>query len=159
MHQVKKNAQALASSLLKRKCKLITGGTDNHLLLLDLKPFGLTGKVYEKVCEMCHVTLNKIAIFGENGVSTPGGVRIGECSSHSIKACTPAMTSTGCLESDFDTITNFLLRAAHIASTMQYDHKLQKTSVKSLLKNKDLLELRSQKPQLAMPGFDILMNC
>ncbi|GMI74529.1 serine hydroxymethyltransferase 6 [Hibiscus trionum] len=149
MHQVKKNAQALASSLLRRKCKLITGGTDNHLLLWDLRPFGLTGKVYEKVCEMCHITLNKIAIFGENGVITPGGVRIG----------TPAMTSRGCLESDFDTITSFLLRAAHIASTMQHDHKLKKTSVKSLLENKDILELRSQvetfASQFAMPGFDI----
>ncbi|KAK8626836.1 hypothetical protein V6N13_134466 [Hibiscus sabdariffa] len=147
MQQVKKNAQALASSLLRRKCKLITGGTDNHLLLWDLRPFGLTGKVYEKVCEMCHITLNKIAIFGENGVITPGGVRIG----------TPAMTTRGCVESDFDTIATFLLRAAHIASTMQNDHKLQKTSLKSLLENKDILELRSQveafASQFAMPEY------
>ncbi|MBA0739087.1 hypothetical protein Gogos_012385 [Gossypium gossypioides] len=150
MQQVKKNAQALASSLLRRKCKLITGGTDNHLLLWDLRPFGLTGKIYEKVCEMCHITVNKIAIFGENGVITPGGVRIG----------TPAMTSRGCLESDFDTIASFLLRAAHIASMMQRDHgKLPKASVKSLQEHKDILELRMQvetfASQFAMPGFDI----
>ena len=37
------------------------------------------GKTYEKVCEMCHITLNKIAIFGDNGAIIPGGVRIGEC--------------------------------------------------------------------------------
>ncbi|XVF67684.1 hypothetical protein PTKIN_Ptkin10aG0141300 [Pterospermum kingtungense] len=150
MHQVKKNAQALASALLRRKCRLITGGTDNHLLLWDLRPFGLTGKVYEKVCEMCHITLNKIAIFGDNGAITPGGVRIG----------TPAMTSRGCLECDFETIAEFLFRAAHVASMMQHDHgKLQKGSAKSLQNNKDILELRTQvetfASQFAMPGFEI----
>lgn len=45
MHQVKKNAQALASALLRRKCKLMTGGTDNHLILWDLRPLGLSGMV------------------------------------------------------------------------------------------------------------------
>lgn len=44
MQQVKKNAQALASALLKRNCKLVTGGTDNHLVLWDLRNLGLTGK-------------------------------------------------------------------------------------------------------------------
>lgn len=45
MQQVKKNARALASALLRRKCRLVTGGTDNHLILWDLRPFGLTGIV------------------------------------------------------------------------------------------------------------------
>ncbi|KAF2585434.1 hypothetical protein F2Q70_00034908 [Brassica cretica] len=52
------------------------GGIDNHLLLWDLTPLGLTGKVYDKVCEMCHITLNKTAIFGDNGTISHGGVRI-----------------------------------------------------------------------------------
>lgn len=43
MQQVKKNAQALACALLRRKCRLVTGGTDNHVLLWDLRPLGLTG--------------------------------------------------------------------------------------------------------------------
>ncbi|KAF4359049.1 hypothetical protein CsatB_015040 [Cannabis sativa] len=150
MHQVKKNAQALASALLRRKCKLITGGTDNHLILWDLRPLGLTGKTYEKVCEMCHITLNKITISSDNGTISPGGVRVG----------TPAMTSRGCLESDFETVAEFLLKAAHIASVAQREHgKFPRAFLKALENNKDIMELRhrveSFASQFALPGFDI----
>ncbi|KAJ7946606.1 Serine hydroxymethyltransferase [Quillaja saponaria] len=150
MQQVKKNAQALASALLRRKCRLLTGGTDNHLLLWDLRPLGLTGKYYEKVCEMCHMTLNKIAIYGDNGTIIPGGVRIG----------TPAMTSRGCLEADFETIAEFLFRAAQIANVAQREHgKLQKAVLKGLESNKDIFELQTRVEnfavQFAMPGFEI----
>ncbi|XP_039069162.1 serine hydroxymethyltransferase 7-like isoform X1 [Hibiscus syriacus] len=149
MQQVKKNAQALASALLRKKCKLVTGGTDNHLLLWDLTTLGLTGKCYEKVCEMCHITLNKTAIFGDNGAISPGGVRIG----------TPAMTSRGCLESDFETIADFLYTAAEITSSVQRDHgKSQKEFLKGLHNNKDVFDLRIRvetfAAQFAMPGYD-----
>lgn len=150
MQQVKKNAQALAAALLRRKCRLVTGGTDNHLLLWDLRPLGLTGKAYEKVCELCHITVNKIAIFGDNGTITPGGVRIG----------TPAMTSRGCLESDFETIADFLLKAAHIVCMVLREHgNLQKAFTNGLQTKKEILELRKQvenfATQFAMPGFDM----
>lgn len=150
MQQVKKNAQAFASALLRRNCRLVTGGTDNHLLLWDLRNLGLTGKNFEKVCEMCHITLNKIAIFDDNGTITPGGVRIG----------TPAMTSRGCLEADFETMADFLLRAAQIASMVQREHgKLQKVFLKGLQNNKDINELRIRvenfATQFAMPGLDV----
>lgn len=149
MQQVKKNAQALSSALLRRKCRLVTGGTDNHLLLWDLRTLGLTGKNYEKVCEMCHITLNKIAIFGDNGTITPGGVRIG----------TPAMTSRGCVEGDFETIADFLIKAAHIARTVQREHgKMRKGYLEGLESNKDIIELRNQvenfATQFAIPGFE-----
>ncbi|CAO2828537.1 unnamed protein product [Amaranthus hypochondriacus] len=150
MQQVKRNAQALASALLRRKCRLITGGTDNHLLLWDLRPLGLTGKNFEKVCETCHITLNKVALFGDNGTITPGGVRIG----------TPAMTTRGCVESDFEVIADFLIRAAQITSIVQREHgKLQKSFLKGLQTNKDLIDLRTRieafASQFAMPGFNM----
>lgn len=73
---------------------------------------------------------------------------------------TPAMTSRGCLESDFETIANFLLRAANIASMVQREHgKLLKGFLKGLQSNKDILELQTQvenfATQFAMPGFDV----
>ncbi|KAL8535981.1 hypothetical protein ACS0TY_011573 [Phlomoides rotata] len=149
MHQVKKNAEALASALKNRNCKLVTGGTDNHLLLWDLRNFGLTGKNFEKVCEACHITLNKVTIFDDNGNITPGGVRIG----------TPAMTSRGCLESDFEMIADILVRAAQISSCVQRDHgKLAKSFLKGLESNKEIVELRTRvehfATQFAMPGLD-----
>ncbi|RZC54306.1 hypothetical protein C5167_013162 [Papaver somniferum] len=149
MQQVKRNAQALAFALTRRKCRLVTGGTDNHLVLWDLRNLGLTGKTFEKVCEMCHISLNKSAIFGDNGAISPGGVRIG----------TPAMTTRGCIESDFETIADFLLRAAQIASIVQREHgKLQKDFLKGLQKKKDIIDLRNRveafSSQFAMPAFD-----
>ncbi|KAI3715696.1 hypothetical protein L6452_22682 [Arctium lappa] len=150
MQQVKKNAKALASALLKRNCRLVTGGTDNHLLLWDLRNLGLTGKNFEKVCEMCHITVNKIAIFDDNGTLIAGGVRIG----------TPAMTSRGCLESDFETMADFLFRAAQITSSTQREHgKMAKAFMKGLENNKEILDLRTQvenfATQFAMPGQDV----
>ncbi|THU53863.1 hypothetical protein C4D60_Mb10t18880 [Musa balbisiana] len=150
IRQVKRNAQTLASALLRRNCKLVTAGTDNHLLVWDLRTFGLTGKNFEKVCEACHISLNKTPIFGDNGAISPGGVRIG----------TPAMTTRGCLEGDFEMIADFLLRAAHIASTIQKEHgKIQKEFQKGLESSRDVIELRNQVEsfalQFAMPGCDV----
>ncbi|XP_028771890.1 serine hydroxymethyltransferase 7 isoform X2 [Neltuma alba] len=147
MQQVKKNAQALASALLKRKCRLVTDGTDNHLLLWDLTALGLLDRNYEKVCEACHITLNKCAIYGS---ISPGGVRIG----------TPAMTSRGCLEDDFEIIADFLLKAAQITSNIQKEYgKSCKDFLKGLQNNKDIVELRNQveafASELPMPAFDI----
>ncbi|KAI5355417.1 PREDICTED: serine [Prunus dulcis] len=150
MQQVKRNAQALANALLRRKCRLVTGGTDNHLLLWDLTALGLTGRNYEKVCEMCDITLNKTAIFGDNGALSPGGVRIG----------TPAMTTRGCVEADFETMAEFLLRAAQITVNVQREYgKLQKDFIKGLQNNKDIVDLQNRvetfASQFAMPGCDI----
>jgi len=75
--QVVANARALGASLSSNGYKLVTGGTDNHLVLWDLRPEGITGSKMEKACDMCHITLNKNAVVGDVSAMTPGGVRIG----------------------------------------------------------------------------------
>ena len=83
-----------------RGYKLVTDGTDNHLILWDLRPTGITGSKMELACDLCHITLNKNAVYGDASAMTPGGVRIG----------TPAMTSRGLKEADWEKIAEFLDR-------------------------------------------------
>lgn len=63
--QVKANAKALAQGLLNRNHKLISGGTDNHLMLWDVRPLALTGSKIEKACDFVHITVNKNTIIGD----------------------------------------------------------------------------------------------
>ena len=89
--QIVKNAKTLADTLLSEGFNLVSGGTDNHLMLLDLRPFSITGKELEKRLDECYITVNKNAI--PNDPEKPfvtSGVRIG----------TPAVTSRGLKEED-----------------------------------------------------------
>jgi glycine hydroxymethyltransferase len=107
--QVKANASALCDFLVKKGYKMATNGTENHLMLWDLRPLGLTGSKLEKVLELAHITLNKNAVHGDVSAMTPGGVRIGA----------PAMTSRGLKEADFLQIGEFLHRGVTIALEAQ----------------------------------------
>ena len=107
--QVKANAAALCAFLVEKGYKLATNGTENHLMLWDLRPLGLTGSKVEKVFEEIHITLNKNAVHGDVSAMAPGGVRIGA----------PAMTSRGLKEADFKQIGDFLHRGLLIAKETQ----------------------------------------
>lgn len=88
-----KNAQALASGLMNREIKLVSGGTDNHLMLVDLSPYDLTGKAVEKLLDSVNITSNKNTI--PNDPKSPfvtSGIRLG----------TPAITSRGFGQEDMD---------------------------------------------------------
>ena len=75
---VVKNAGVLADALLAEGFDLVTGGTDNHLMLADLRPMGITGKELQARCDLNHITLNKNAIPGDPQKPTvTSGVRIG----------------------------------------------------------------------------------
>jgi len=77
-HNVVKNASALAQALLEEGFDLVTGGTDNHLMLADLRPMQITGKELQNRCDANHITLNKNAIPGDpQKPSVTSGVRIG----------------------------------------------------------------------------------
>ncbi len=89
------NAQALCKGLMDRGIKIVSGGTDNHLMLVDLTNFGLTGKAVEKLLDAAHITCNKNTI--PNDPQSPfvtSGVRLG----------TPAVTSRGMNAEDMDKI-------------------------------------------------------
>lgn len=77
VQEVKFNAKTLASHLLAKGFVLSTGGTDNHLLLVNLRNFGISGSKMERVCEMVHISLNKNTIKGDKSALSPSGVRIG----------------------------------------------------------------------------------
>ena len=92
------NAKVLAGDLITRGYKLATNGTENHLMLLNVRDVGLTGSKFEKMCDEIHITLNKNTILGDKSAITPGGVRIG----------TPAVTTRGYLEKDMLEVSRFL---------------------------------------------------
>ena len=110
--QIVKNAKALADGLLAEGFNLVSGGTDNHLMLCDLRPFDLTGKEFEHRLDDVHITVNKNAI--PNDPQSPfitSGVRIG----------TPAVTSRGLVEEDMKTLAHLIgLAAKDFANSRDY---------------------------------------
>jgi len=129
------NAQTLASTLKAKGHKLATDGTDNHLVLWDLRPHGLTGSKVEKVCEMCSISLNRNAVPGDVSALSPGGVRIGA----------PAMTTRGCGTEDFEKIASILDRCCQIALKVQQEKgKKLKDFEAGLENNDDIKALRSE---------------
>jgi glycine hydroxymethyltransferase len=109
------NAKALAQGLGKRGHVLATGGTDNHLLLWDVRSLGLTGSKVEKVLELASITTNKNSIPGDTSAINPGGVRLG----------TPALTTRGLDENDFDLVAEFLHRGSELAIQAQQVAELE----------------------------------
>lgn len=147
IRQVKANAKTLGEELVKKGYKLVTGGTDNHLILWDLRPKAVTGSKMEKICDLAHITLNKNAVAGDTSALNPGGVRIGA----------PAMTSRGLVESDFVQIAELLDRAVKIALQIQGEvGKKLKDFNPAAEKSEDVAALRKEVIEFSkgfpMPG-------
>lgn len=107
--QVKANAKALAAALMDGGEALVSGGTDNHLLLWNLRPHGLTGSKVEKLLDMAHITANKNTIVGDKSAQAPYGIRLG----------TPALTTRGFQEEDFTKVAHFLIRSVQLSKEVQ----------------------------------------
>jgi len=148
--QVKANAKALAEELTKRGHALVTGGTDNHLLLLDVRPHDLTGSKLEKACDEVHITLNKNTIIGDKSAVTPGGVRIG----------TPAVTTRGYKEADMRQVGAFIDRLVQqcVQVQKQSGSKKLKDFQDALAKDSGITQLGREVEDFAsqfdIPGFD-----
>ncbi len=115
--QIVKNAQALCEGLIKRGVKIVSGGTDNHLMLVDLSKEEVTGKELERLLDEAHITCNKNTI--PNDPRSPfvtSGVRLG----------TPAVTTRGMKEGDMDTIAEAISMVVKDADAVEQAKRLVK---------------------------------
>lgn len=146
--QVKKNSAALGEALVALGHKIVTGGTDNHLLLLDLRPHGLTGSKMEKLYELAHISVNKNAIYGDTSAAAPGGIRIGS----------PALTSRGLVEADFAHIAQLLDEGIKIAIAIQAKTGKKLADFQVAIETSEEIKALKAKvvefsKKFAMPGF------
>ncbi|KAF9106414.1 glycine hydroxymethyltransferase shm1 [Mortierella sp. GBA35] len=103
--QVLKNSKAFADAFTKLGYEMSSGGTDTHLILVDLRSKGIDGARVERVLELVNIASNKNTVAGDKSAMIPGGIRVG----------TPAMTSRGLDEKDFEQVASFIDRAVVIA--------------------------------------------
>ena len=139
----------MAKRMVSKGLTLISGGTENHLILCDLRPEGLTGSKAEKVFELASITLNKNSVAGDTSALMPGGVRIG----------TAALTSRGFMEADFEAVADLIHEGIQIAIRVQEKSgKALKDFIPALEGNAEIAALKAKAEALAtskpMPGFD-----
>lgn len=98
MRQVAANTRALAAALVSKGFQIATGGTDNHIILLNVRAFGLSGAQAELALEHCNISVNKNTIAGDTSALNPSGIRIG----------LPAMTTRGLVEADMAWVADMI---------------------------------------------------
>jgi len=145
---VKLNAKALAQNLNDRGYKLITGGTDNHIVLMSCIDKGLTGSKMENACDAVHITLNKNTIIGDKSAVTPGGIRIG----------TPAVTTRGYMEQDMKQVGQYLDDIFKISLDIQAKKGKKLSDFKAgLIDSREIADLKEEvhkfSVQFDIPGF------
>lgn len=151
--QVMKNAKVLGQTLTDKGYKLVSGGTDNHLILVDLKSKGIDGARAERILELCNITTNKNTCPGDKSAMTPGGVRLGA----------PALTTRGLVEADFVKVAELLDRGIQIGLEAKAKTKNLKTYRAFLLENEEIqekikalkTEVMAFASQFNMPGKDL----
>lgn len=108
--QIVKNAKTLADTLIKNKVRVVSGGTDNHLILVDLTSLNITGKDAEKTLEKVHITVNKNGIpYDTKSPFITSGIRLG----------TPALTTRGMKEEEMVLIGNLIVKALQNSNNVE----------------------------------------
>ncbi|XP_054253069.1 serine hydroxymethyltransferase, mitochondrial [Indicator indicator] len=149
--QVLRNAKAMAQALLQRGYTLVSGGTDNHLVLVDLRPKGIDGARAERVLELVSITANKNTCPGDRSALTPGGLRLGA----------PALTSRHFREEDFQKVVAFIDEGINLALDVKSKTSKLQDFKSFLLQDPEtqqrLAQLRQRVETFArgfpMPGF------
>jgi glycine hydroxymethyltransferase len=125
MQQVQKNAQAMAAALVAKGYEIISGGTDNHLMLIDLRNKNISGKKAQETLDRAHITLNKNSVpFDDKSPFVTSGIRIG----------VPAVTTRGLKEAEMATIASLIDTVLMDADNEQTIEKV-KGEVKKLMAN------------------------
>lgn len=146
--QILLNCKAMAKELMNRKYDLVSGGTDNHLVLISLKNKGIDGARLETLLELANIYVNKNTIPGDKSAVVPSGLRLG----------TAAMTTRGLLEADFVKVIEFLDRGLLITKDIKKKTNKLGDFKKYLKENKDnITELNDLKAEVQefISKFDI----
>jgi len=145
---VVRNARALAHACIEEGLEVVTGGTDNHLLLIDVRPFGITGRQAEGSVRECGVTLNRNSLpFDSNGPWFTSGLRLG----------TPAVTTLGMGEKEMSEIASVMktiLKGTQAAEISSGKDKGQISKSKYLLEDSVRLEAKARVHAL-LKGFPV----
>ena len=123
IQQVKSNAKTLAEYLIQNGFTLATNGTENHIVLVNLKPLGITGGKIEKICERVDISLNKNSVFGDKSATSPGGIRIGT---------SRTLTTRGLKDTDFIKVGELIKECVDLFLRIQVDHKPLKTFIQNM---------------------------
>ncbi|XP_063689186.1 serine hydroxymethyltransferase, cytosolic-like [Bolinopsis microptera] len=152
--QVVANSKALCVFLQNKGYKVVSDGTDNHIVLVDLRPSGIDGNRVDQTLDTCSITANKNTVPGDKNAFRPGGVRLG----------TSALTTRQFKESEFEIVAQLIHEGIEIAKCVQdkQETKLLKEFKEILLNDKDILEkteaLKKKVVNFAssfpMPGHD-----
>lgn len=141
--QVKKNAQMLATQLLIKGYTLITGGTDNHLVLVDLKNKGISGSKLELICELTDISINKNSVYGDKSALNPGGVRLGAS----------ALTTRGFTQEDFIKVADFIDECTMLARDIQKESGPKLVDFKKTLNETPALKERLERIKSRVNSF------
>ena len=106
---VKHNAKTLGKHLIDNGYTLVTGGTDNHIVLVDLRNKGVTGSKVEYIAELLDISINKNSVPGDTSASNPSGIRLG----------TPALTTRGFTAEDFRRVGDLLIETVELSRLIQ----------------------------------------
>ncbi|GFS55973.1 serine hydroxymethyltransferase, cytosolic [Nephila pilipes] len=151
--QVRLNAKCLAKELEDRGYTIVTGGTDNHIVWVDLRTTSIDGSLAEKILEEISIACNKNTVPGDTKPLYPGGLRLG----------TPALTTRGLKEADIKKVAEFIHRGCQLAAEIKskigpmskdFNNKLSGETIFQH-KIKDLRkEVESFAEQFPMPGYE-----
>ena len=123
--QVVENARALAARLGDHGFRIVSGGTDNHSMLVDMRPLGLDGTIADAALDAAGITVNKNSIpFDTGSPMKPSGIRLG----------TPAVTTRGMKETDLESVADFIFDAIQ---NREDEHKLREIRERVFAFNQD----------------------